>query len=264
MTAEPPEYVVLTSYGNDSIALIQWMHEHGKRDVLCLYSHTGWAQDGWDERVARGESLARSYGYAVARTQPAMEFEDLVMSKRMWPQPGKQFCTIELKAKPALRFLDEIDPHKECTCVVGIRREESRRRAQWPEYVEESERHGGRALWAPLVRVLKKERDELVCRAGFEPLPHRSMECFPCIHANKADLRLLDVQRIAQIEDMERRLSEMAGGKPRPMFFTQDGRRGGGMGIRDVVRWAHSASGKAHLPLLYDPTTGCDGGWCGT
>ena len=229
MTAEPPQYVAFVSYGNDSVALLQWLHEHGVQDVLCLYSDTGWARDDWPERVQRGEELARSYGYRTARTKPEMPFADLVLSKRMWPQPGKQFCTEQLKVRPALQFLDQIDPDREAVCVVGVRREESRRRAQWPEWVEESDRHGGRSLWSPLVRVREAERNALVERAGFDVLPHRSMECYPCIHANKADLRLLDAHRIEQIDEMERRLAEMAG-KPRPMFYTKDGRRGGGRG----------------------------------
>ena len=36
-------HVLFCSYGNDSIALIQWAHERGLKDVVCLYSDTGWS-----------------------------------------------------------------------------------------------------------------------------------------------------------------------------------------------------------------------------
>lgn len=65
--------VASVSYGNDSIALLQWLHE-GRTAVtgriLCVYAATGWASKEWPTRVERGEALARSYGfepYQVAR-----------------------------------------------------------------------------------------------------------------------------------------------------------------------------------------------------
>jgi 3'-phosphoadenosine 5'-phosphosulfate sulfotransferase (PAPS reductase)/FAD synthetase len=38
-------FVVFVSYGNDSVALLQHMHEIGAQDVSVLYSDTGWAAD---------------------------------------------------------------------------------------------------------------------------------------------------------------------------------------------------------------------------
>ena len=36
------EHVIFASYGNDSIALIQWAHERDLTDVAVAYSDTGW------------------------------------------------------------------------------------------------------------------------------------------------------------------------------------------------------------------------------
>ncbi len=158
--------------------------------------------------------------------------------------------------KPALEWLDKVDPDREAICVIGVRREESRRRAQFPEWTEESEKHGGRDLWAPLVRVREKERDALVRRAGLEILPHRSMECYPCVNANRQDFLLLDEARIAEIEKLEQSMGHTSKGKPRYMF--RPGRFAGRPeGIREVIEWARSKRGE------YAKRKACDSGWCG-
>lgn len=250
------EHAAFVSYGNDSIALIQHLHEYGVASVVCVFSDTRWAAPWWLERVAKGEELARSYGYETTRID-SMGLIPLVRLKKAWPMNGKQFCTEELKIKPAMAWLEQVDPDKEMDCVVGVRREESKARAQWPEHTVESDKHGGRDLWAPLARVLTPERDALIARAGFDVLPHRSMECYPCINANKADLRLIDGRRIALIEKIENEMGFTSKGKPRTMFRPY--RHMGATGIREVIKWANSGRGE------YEPPSGgCDGGWCGT
>ncbi len=36
-------FVIFASYGNDSVALIQWAREWKLEDVAVVYSDTGWA-----------------------------------------------------------------------------------------------------------------------------------------------------------------------------------------------------------------------------
>ena len=153
-----------------------------------------------------------------------------------------QFCTEELKIRPAMRWLEDTDPGKELVCMVGVRREESRERARWPEFEEVSEKHGGRELWSPLVRHTVAERDALIRRAGFEVLPHRSQECFPCIGSNRNDLKRLTPERIEEIAKLEEDLGSTSKGKPRTMFRPY--RHMGAIGIREVCKWAQSARGK--------------------
>jgi len=52
------DYVIFASYGNDSIALIQWAHEHNLKNVTVAYSDTGWAAD----LVADAGGKVRSMG----------------------------------------------------------------------------------------------------------------------------------------------------------------------------------------------------------
>jgi 3'-phosphoadenosine 5'-phosphosulfate sulfotransferase (PAPS reductase)/FAD synthetase len=252
-------HVLFCSYGNDSIALIQWVHERGLKDVCCLYSDTGWSADWWPSRVADGEALARSYGFTTARTQSEGMLA-LVQRKCGWPGAGGQgqFCTAELKVIPALRWLDVNDPGNDATAMTGVRRSESKHRSDAPEHVMASERHGGRELWQPLVRHTDQMRDALVQRAGFEVLPHRSLECYPCINANIDDIRLLSEDRIQLIDVTEKGLGFTKKRKPKVMF--RSARRKGAVGIRAVVQWAAAPRSRDQMEMF---PAECDSGYCG-
>jgi 3'-phosphoadenosine 5'-phosphosulfate sulfotransferase (PAPS reductase)/FAD synthetase len=256
-----PDYIIFASYGNDSIALIQFAHERGLKNVTTVFSDTGWAATWWKDRVLEAEDWVRSLGFTPSRTT-SMGLEALVRKKKGWPRQGMQFCTLHLKIEPAMRWLDENDPEKQATCLVGVRREESQARRTFPEFLDESPNHGGRKLWAPLVNFTTEDRDGLLKRAGFEPLPHRSMECFPCINSNRADLRILsqDAIRIQEIASLEQDLGYTAKGKPRTMFRPY--RHMGATGIEQIVQWATSERGQFDL----DDGTGaeCESGYCGT
>ncbi len=63
-----PRFVIFSSYGNDSVALIQWAHEQGLRDVVVVYSDTQWAADWWAARVEKLEWWVRSLGFWTDRT----------------------------------------------------------------------------------------------------------------------------------------------------------------------------------------------------
>lgn len=255
------DYVIFASYGNDSIALIQWAHESNLKNVAVCYSDTGWSANWWNERVVDGEDLAQAYGFRTFRTK-SEGMLDLVKRKKGWPAGGGigSFCTAELKVKPALSWLDTVDPDKEAICITGVRRSESQHRSTAPEYVDESERHGGRDLWQPLVRHTDADRNELIIRAGFEVLPHRSMECFPCVHANLDDIRMLTEDRIDLIDVTEQELGINSKGNLRTFFRPK--RHKGAVGIRDVVKWAQ-APRKRDQEDMFGKGAGCDSGYCG-
>lgn len=255
-------YAAFCSYGNDSIALIQFLHERGETGVYTVFSDTRWGAPWWMERVEAGEALARRYGFEPVRID-SMGMVPLVRLRKGWPRQGMQFCTEELKIRPAIEWLHEADPQGEIVCCVGVRREESRSRMQWPEWLEESEKHGFRSLWSPLVRTRQEERDRLVRAAGFEVLEHRSMECFPCVNSNRADLRALaqDPKRVQQLADLERDLGVNSKGNLRTIFRPY--RHMGAVGIEEVVRWATSERGEYEPPARLGDGSGCDSGMCG-
>jgi 3'-phosphoadenosine 5'-phosphosulfate sulfotransferase (PAPS reductase)/FAD synthetase len=248
--------VIFSSYGNDSLALIEWTRQRGHNNVIVAYSDTGWAADWWSARVEKAEEWARSIGYSTVRIA-SEGMAALVQRKSAWPRGGGgtfQFCTGALKEEPALRWLATVDPEAQAICMVGIRREESRNRATFPEWTESSPKHGGRSLHAPLVTLLAHERDELLKSTPFQPLPYRSKECYPCVNAGKRELRLLDPQRIALIRDMEREAGTNSKGNERVMF--SPARHGGAVGIKAVVTEA-----QRDMQDMF-PVHGCDGGWC--
>ena len=73
------KYVISSSYGNDSIALIQWAHEQGLKDVSVVFVDTGWAADGWLDRVVRLESWVESLGFKAVLISSYMTFEELIL-----------------------------------------------------------------------------------------------------------------------------------------------------------------------------------------
>lgn len=142
------------------------------------------------------------------------------------------------------RYLREIDPKAEATIYVGVRRCESPGRAMFPRM---SINECGRDKIAPLVLHTDKMRDDLITRAGFDILPHRSRECFPCILTDRPSIVDLTEREISRIE-----LLEEATGNT---FFVPSG-KGGARGIREVIKWAKSGHGKYHKE------DDCSSGFC--
>lgn len=252
-----PDYVVKCSYGNDSIALIQFLHEWvsdlGK--VVILYNDTGWASKWWEARVSQGETLARNYGFIPARTQ-SIGMKELVWRHNGWPDDQQRFCTRELKIIPTLNWLSVNDPEGLATMVCGVRREESFNRRNWPEWAEASPKNDGRSEWAPLVYLTAQERDKLIVRAGWTPLAHRSREC-RCINGNAADLATWSEDDICEIEAIEARMKVANPGKIKTMFRPK--KNGQESGIRDQVQWAKGVVARREEKLIM---AGCDSGFC--
>ena len=219
--------VISSSYGNDSVALIQWAHEQALPDVTVAYCDTGWAAPHWPQRVQRGEVLAKSYGFATVRCE-SIGMADLVRVKKGWPGNGQQFCTQHLKGVPFLEWIDKTDPECQAVVLIGKRRAESEKRKDTPEFIESSEYHGGRKLWHPLYLHTDEQRDALLARAGFEALPHRSLECNPCVNANRGDFLRLTPGEIERVNDLEAEIGK-------PMFRPK---RFNALGIHGVIAWA--------------------------
>lgn len=260
--------VAFTSMGNDSIALISYLRDLKAENVHIVYSNTGWAHTDWQARVEECQNWVKQMGMTF-HTTFSEGMEALVKRKKGWPRNGLQFCTEELKIIPAMKLLDQIDPNKTAICCTGKRRAESRERQHTPEYVYDSPAHNGRTVWNPLFNHDDAMRDDLLKSAGFEPLPYKSRECYPCINSKRSQLRELaqDEQRISEIEAIEEEMGvSPKTGKPKTMFRPY--RHMGATGIREVIKWAEAERGQYgsdQIDLLDDGTgQDCDSGWCGT
>lgn len=239
---QPIRFVIFVSYGNDSIALLQWAHEEDLTGVAVVFTDTGWAADGWMERVEKAEVWAKSLGFQTFRTS-SIGFRQLARQKKGIPTQRFQWCSFILKIEPGQRWLEQNDPDCRAVCIIGVRRDESPDRADFPAYLVNSANHGGRVMIAPFADLSAEERDPFILRAGFEVLPHRSREC-KCINSKRADMRRYtdaDWQEIAEVED------EI--GKT----FFRPQRHMGAKGVAEVRRWANSERGQYRPP---DPMPG--------
>lgn len=247
------KYAISTSYGNDSVAMIQWAKEQNLQDVSVIFVDTGWAAPGWLDRVSRLESWVKSLGFDVIHVKSEIPFEDLMLRKKGFPSQRYQWCSGILKGLPFLTWIDEADKENSAIVMIGKRREESQERADTPEFIESSEYHGGRKIWHPLYLHTEAMRDELLERAGIAKLPHRSKECSPCINANRDDMRQLTEDDIARVEELEAKVGKT-------MFRPK--RHGGAVGIRKVIAWAYSERGRYNekQDQLFNQ---CSSGYCG-
>jgi hypothetical protein len=276
-------FAVFSSGGNDSIALLQLLHEartyswpRNSARIIAVYSDTGWAAPYWAERIAKLEAWCAERDIEHV-TITSKGFEDLVRGEgnRLGEAPGRfptgkqKFCTRQLKILPAQEWLKAADPAGEFICVVGVRRAESERRKDTPVIVPFSEHHGWRQLWHPLAETDDADRDALLERAGWEPLPHRSDECEPCIFSARADLRRVGPEKVDLLRQME---TDTGKTMFRPRAYA------GAVGIDEVMRWAHSERGQfkprevSPEEMFQDggladggeePEGGCESDWCG-
>ena len=173
-----PRFVIFSSYGNNSVALIQWAHREELEDVVVVYSETGWAAKTWAARVERLEAWVRGLGYRTSRTT-SIGFRQLALNKKAFPTQQFQWCSYALKIEPGERWLAENDPDYRAVCLVGVRREEGPDRAEFPRFLLRSGSHGARVMVAPMADWSEATRDSFLKMAGVQPLPHRSMECSP-------------------------------------------------------------------------------------
>lgn len=262
-----PDHVIKCSFGNDSIALMRWLYEYNERfhslgKVVVLYNETGWAANWWPARVTKGEDLARQYGF-IPVTTPVVPgaWKALLFEHNTWPDRLRRFCTQKLKVLRTHAWLNEHDPEGKAVMCCGVRREESFERKLWPEWLDSSPSDEGRSAWAPLVYLTSSERDELIRRAGWEPLPHRSREC-RCVLANSADICTWSEEDIKEIEQLETELGKRNQGTNKFMFHPHR-KKGNPEGIRAVVQWAKNVqANKALREAEAKESSGCDSGYC--
>lgn len=175
-------FVISGNFGNDTLAMIQWAYENALSNVTVVSIDTGWAAEEWLPHVQRAEAYVKTCGFDVVRLTAVVPFPDLVRDRKAFPSPKFGWCAGFLKGLPLLTWLDNIDPSGEATIMIGKRQAASRANINLPEFLEESPHHGDRKMWYPLYQHSNVLRDQLILRAGFSKLPHRSLECDPCIY----------------------------------------------------------------------------------
>jgi 3'-phosphoadenosine 5'-phosphosulfate sulfotransferase (PAPS reductase)/FAD synthetase len=220
--------IIFTNYGNDSIALIQWARDQGLEDLWVVNVDTGWASPCWPPRVLSCQEWLDGLKIKNITIKPKKGFTAMVRDRGAFPNSQFQWCVTFLKALPFLEWLDKVDPSCEATIVLPRRRCASEINFDLPELVEASEHYNDRKLWHPLYQHTDTQVDALIAQTPFEKLPHRALECDPCIHSNPADMLNMDEPIKARTAALEKEIGKTV---VNPKYY------GGAPNIEDA--WTH-------------------------
>jgi len=193
---------IRTNYGDDAIALLQWLFEAGFTGT-AVYVDTGFAAASWQERVVLGEAHARRLGFEVVHLHSKIPFSEAVLGRGSFPSVKFQWCTGLLKGLPFVDWLESVDKKGEGVILIAKRKASALAHATLNEWIPQCEFHGDRALWHPMIDVGDDERNSLLQRAGFTPLHHRSLECEPCVNSTCQDwqrIQTVDAERLHALE----------------------------------------------------------------
>ncbi|MBB72789.1 MAG: hypothetical protein CMF50_10395 [Legionellales bacterium] len=242
-------HVISGNFGNATIALMQWVHDHQLDNVVVVGIDTGWAAVGWEQRVKDAQALAERYGFCFELLQSPLRFTDIVTERNDFPTPKYQWCAGLLKGLPLNAWLDEHDPQCEASVLLGKRRSGSRVNAELPEKISESEFFGDRTVWHPLYQCDDDKFTQLIAATGLSMLTHRSLECDPCVNNCLADFQRLAPQDVAKTQQLEQQIGK-------PMFAPEAW--DDSEGIEAVVKATKS------LPAEPNNNTEDDSGNCGS
>lgn len=267
--------VASISGGKDSCALSLWLSANGIEHDR-IFADTGWEHPATYHYLR--EVLPSHIG-AISWLQPKLGFQDLAKKKGMFPSRIRRFCSQKLKLEPIVAYFSErLNKGEECANAIGIRGEESEDRAKMPEWewaFDEAE------TWRPLLGWTEDDVISYLREHDCPPNPlylkgASRVGCWPCIFANKFDLRLLantDPERVSEIERLEAEVGAAAllravrKGKTLdnlPTFFQarereegEEKRSGRSVPISDVIEWAKTDRGGSQFLLLEKEAPGC-------
>lgn len=264
--------VASVSGGKDSAAMSLYLTELGIEHVR-VFADTGWEHPATYEYL-RGP-LTAAIG-PIEEVRGPLTLPDLIRKKGMFPSRLRRYCTTELKVKPLAAFVRGFD---EAINAVGIRAAESQARSsaepwEWSDTFDCE-------VWRPIVRWTEEDVIAIHRRHGLAPNPlyllgASRVGCWPCIHARKAELRLVaevDPARIDQIRALEHDVGEAAraryeargetfaslGYQP-PTFFADPLAAAGAwrsFPIDDAVVWSKTSRGGRQLDMFAPESDGC-------
>lgn len=234
--------ILSCSGGKDSTAVGLYLKENGV-SFTPVFCDTGWEHPLTYEYI---KSLDGVFGSEVLTVKnDALNFEDyaygmesVVLQKKMFPNGRLKWCTNELKLVAYRTYAVEVflKTRKIPINITGVRRGESKKRSTF-EFVEEQDE-------ATQIRpILDWTEDDVISihqRNNVLPNPlylkgATRVGCWPCIFANKSDIKMMakvDPDRIDYLEELEHKVSEKRGSKA--TFFKKGG-------IREAVSWANGS-----------------------
>tara|TARA_R100000655_G_scaffold108038_1_gene159322 strand:+ start:61 stop:996 length:936 start_codon:yes stop_codon:yes gene_type:complete len=222
--------IVSLSGGKDSVAVDLHLRELGI-ERRRVFMDTGWeAREHYEHMEYLQEALGPIdviradidvSGIDAETMRELREIEALIgvevspMVRRavlyaMMPNGRVRWCTRELKLKPFKTYAKSIDD--DVINAIGIRHEEGNGR-NGRGVALEREDHPTIAhveVWRPIVRWTKQDVIDIHARHGVRPSPlylqgAERVGCWPCIYANKSDIRRLgqDLDRMRVMRRVE-------------------------------------------------------------
>ena len=244
------------SGGKDSTALGLYFKKHQIR-FTPVFIDTGWEHPDTHKYIETvlvplfGEFIyLKNDKYFKPDNEWGMGMEQLIKYNKMFPSGFAKFCTRELKIVPVMNFYSEVRAllKKKPINAVGIRAEESNKRAKLTEVDDKDEA----TSWRPLINF--KMQDVINIHNEYSVLPNplylkgaSRVGCYPCIYARKHEIRHLsfaDPERIKHIDNLEKKVNKLRGpDKKQSTFFKSKRADKETMFINDIVRWSRSHKG---------------------
>jgi 3'-phosphoadenosine 5'-phosphosulfate sulfotransferase (PAPS reductase)/FAD synthetase len=228
--------IVQFSGGKDSMAALLWTLENLTKNPIIVFCDTGFEAA---ETYKYIDYVEAKINLPIVRISSS-KFDgmlDLVRVKKRFPSTNARFCTSELKVKPMIDFI--LDLNQDFIAIQGIRKDESFARSkmknQCTYFKYYFEPYGFTKNGKPKMHTYKKtqikkfvkERAadvlrpvfdwsasqvvEYILNKGFELNPlykkgFKRVGCFPCIMCNQAEIKSLSLfypDRIKEISDFE-------------------------------------------------------------
>ncbi len=200
------EHVIISNFGNDSVALIQWAIKQQLNSCHILSVDTGWSAPLWKTRVTQAQQWAEQNETVVHIIEPKVSFTQLMQTQGKFPSRKFQWCANFLKGLPILDWLDQYDPDYQATILLAHRRAHSLTNQHLQEHIEESEHYNDRPVWHPLYQHTDQQCEQLIAQTPLPLLRHRSLECDPCVNSDLPDVLRMDPETINKVSALEKNL----------------------------------------------------------
>ncbi|KEP68797.1 hypothetical protein DL1_08630 [Thioclava dalianensis] len=240
-------------------------------------------QRKWAEHGVPSDRIERALDIIQPTGNP---FLDLCLWKGRFPSAGAQFCTQHLKIEPVEHVLTPALEHGDVVQWLGIRRAESRRRADTPRVrrVRWIEPKRSMIYFAPIAHWGWNAVFWMHERHGIDPNPLYGLGasrvgCWPCINARKSELKLIgqhDPEAIAKLMEWEVLVAE-ASKRGAATFFASDTTPEGAAAAKrgetgatgeyrfpradEVFEWAKTDRGGRQYPM-FEPACASEYGMC--
>ena len=217
------KYIISISGGKDSTAtLLKVLEFAPKDDVKVVFCDTKWEADEVYEYL---DYLEKKLDIEMIRIE-SEGMENLAKRKKFIPNSFIRFCTKELKIKPFEKWLlNTFVGKEEFVIFEGVRREESKSRAETPNFTIKKSLISpkfDKPTCYPIVDWTTEEVFEYIKNKGLEVNPlyqkgFRRVGCMPCVNASKWDLIYLEDKYKERLFNLGKEVSELIG-KPAFMF----------------------------------------------